>query len=361
MHNSKLIDLVVSHNQEASDAALRIVDSVEAHSYFAWADVKAFYSPLVSAEKQISRAFSNARVICIFVGDNYRDTRWCQEEYALGLRSEQDLSIDRVISVHASDSARSLIPSMLADRPTFPFTDAGFQGIVSFLSKLPDHSEALNKWASHDIAGRADLLGRLPVNERTRLIVKHVEYLVKNFAMGQFEQGSEIHALRLGLVGAPPSNTIVHLTPALLMEFAWNWTLDILGKYSVHHLIHTVESTEQQSVDTAAVMPFLRLPALFHQYLVVARERREPPINTETELLSVVDYVLCGLCLLCTRAGLQVEETFRDVGQLLSTFAGSEPRVSRTAAYLRGNLPDIAFPENSVQRRTSIYSLIRAS
>lgn len=76
MNSPDGIDLVVSHNQEASDAALRIVDSVEAQGCFAWAYVKAFYSPLVSAERQIAKAFSRARVICLFVGDRYRDTRW---------------------------------------------------------------------------------------------------------------------------------------------------------------------------------------------------------------------------------------------------------------------------------------------
>jgi hypothetical protein len=60
MPSSDRIDRVVSHNQEAQDAAHRIVDAVEAHDYLAWADVKAFYSPLVSAEKQIARAFTRA-------------------------------------------------------------------------------------------------------------------------------------------------------------------------------------------------------------------------------------------------------------------------------------------------------------
>lgn len=110
------IDLVVSHNQEDADAALHIVDSVEAQGYFAWADVKAFYSPLVSAEKQISRAFTRARVICLFVGENFRDTRWCEEEYALGLRSEQDLAITRVITVHEGGAGKATIPSSLADQ-----------------------------------------------------------------------------------------------------------------------------------------------------------------------------------------------------------------------------------------------------
>ncbi len=143
MNSPDRVDLVISHNQEASDAALRIVDSVEVRGYFAWADVKAFYSPLVSAERQIARAFSRARVICLFVGDKYRDTRWCQEEYGLGLRAEEDLSIDRVITVYHGDSGRALIPSCLLGRPSFPFTDAGRQLIVALLSTLHDHSAAL--------------------------------------------------------------------------------------------------------------------------------------------------------------------------------------------------------------------------
>lgn len=197
MNSPDRVDLVVSHNQEALDAALRIVDSVEGQGCFAWADVKAFYSPLVSAERQIARAFSRARVICLFVGDKYRDTRWCQEEYGLGLRAEEDLSIDRVITVYDGDSGKALIPSCLVGRPSFPFTDAGCQGIVDFLSTLPDHSAALARWTKSGPAARGDLLGRLPVGERTKLVVEHVEFLAKHFAMGHFDQGSERHALRL--------------------------------------------------------------------------------------------------------------------------------------------------------------------
>lgn len=353
------IDLVVSHNQEASDAALRIVDSIEAQGCFAWADVKAFYAPLVSAERQIAKAFSRSRVICLFVGDKYRDTRWCQEEYGLGLRAEQDLSIDRVITVHHCESARALIPSSLVDRPTFPFTDAGCRGIVEFLLGLPDHSAALARWSKGATAARGDLLGRLPVSERTKLVVAHVEFLVKNFEMGHFDLGSERHALRLGLVGVPPSKTPVHLSPALLMELAWKWASEILGKYSVRSLIDPTTRTEAQDVDPEATLPFLRLPTLFHQYLVAARARRSPPIQTETELLSVVDHVLCGFALLCARAGIEVDEAFHDVSQLLSLFADSEPEVSRAAAYLREHLPEIAFPENSAQRRASLYSIVR--
>ena len=361
MNSPDRVDLVVSHNQEALDAALRIVDSVEGQGCFAWADVKAFYSPLVSAERQIARAFSRARVICLFVGDKYRDTRWCQEEYGLGLRAEEDLSIDRVITVYDGDSGKALIPSCLVGRPSFPFTDAGCQGIVDFLSTLPDHSAALARWTKSGPAARGDLLGRLPVGERTKLVVEHVEFLARHFAMGHFDQGSERHALRLGLIGTPPSKTPVHLTPALLMELAWNWALEILGKSNVRSLVHSPKHTEERAVDTEAVMPFLQLPALFHQYLTVARERRTPPINTETELLSVVDHLLCGFSLLCARAGIDVPEAFRGVGHLLLLFAESAPGVARTAAYLREHLPEIAYPENSAQRSASIYSLLRAS
>ena len=83
------IDMVVSHNQEASEPALHIVDSLEEQGYYAWADVKAFYFPLVSAEKQIARAFTRARVICVFVGESFADTRWCQRINVLGLRAKR--------------------------------------------------------------------------------------------------------------------------------------------------------------------------------------------------------------------------------------------------------------------------------
>jgi TIR domain len=358
MPSSDRIDLVVSHNQEASTAALRIVDSVEAQGHPAWADVKAFYSPLISAEKQIARAFTRARVICLFVGEKFRNTRWCQEEYALGLRSEQDLSICRVITVHDGDSGKALIPSALADRPTFSYTDSGLQGIVKFLSALPDHLAALAAWTQRGTADRGDLLRRLPVEERTKLVVEHVEFLVKHFALGHFEQGSEKHAQRLGLIGTTTSGTPVHLSPALLMELAWNWATDILGKYSVHKLIHSPIPLKDEAMNVAAVMPFLRLTALFRQYLTTARDRHSPPLNTEIELLSIVDHVLCGFCVLCARTRVPVDEAFRDVDELLSLFSGSESGVSRCAAYLRDNLPDIAFPENSVRRGATIYSLL---
>lgn len=355
------IDLVVSHNQEASDAALRIVEMVEAQGFFAWADGKAFYSPLMAAEKQIARAFARARVICLFVGDKYRDTRWCQEEYSLGLRAEKDLSIDRVISVHHGASGRSLIPSSLANRPAFPFTDIGLQGVVKFLSTLPDHSAALAQWTRNGTQSRSDLLGRLPVAERTKLVVEHVEYLVEHFVKGTFEQGSERHALQLGLIGSQTSKTPVHLSPASLMEFAWRWALEILGEYNVQSVVGSAARTENPRVDIEAILPFLRLPALFHRYLAVARERRDPPTNTETELFSVVDHLLCGFSVLCVRAGVEEEVAFREAAQLLSLFSASEPGVSRTAAYLRDHLPTVAYPENSTLRRMSIYRLLRTS
>ena len=360
MSSSDYIDLAVSHNQEASNAALHIVDSVEAQGYFAWADVKAFYSPLVSAEKQIDRAFTRARVICLLVGEKFRGTRWCQAEYELGLRSEQDLSIARVVTVHDGDRGKALIPSSLANRPTFPCTSTGLQGLVQFMSELPDHSTALAKWAQHNDTDRGDLLSHLPVDERTKLVVEHVEFLAKHFAMGQFQQGSAKHALRLGLIGTPVSGTPVHLSPALLMEFAWNWAKGILGEYSVDRLMDSTTTTEVEDVNTLAITPFLRLPAVFHQYLATARDRRSPPLNTEIELLSVVDHVLCGFCLLCVRAGVPTELAFRNVGQLLSLFSASELGVSLAAVYLRDNLPDIAFPENSVRRQLAIYSILRS-
>jgi len=217
MPSTDTIDLVVSHNQEAADAALHIVELVEAQGYFAWADVKAFYSPLVSAEKQISRAFTRARVICLFVGERFRDTRWCQEEYELGLRSEKDLSIPRVITVHEGGAGKANIPLSLIDTPTFPNTTDGLQDLVKFLSALPDYSAELAKWAKEAAKDRGNLLQRLPVDERTKLVVEHVEFLVNHFAIGQFEQGSEKHALHLGLIGTHSSGIPTHLSTALLM------------------------------------------------------------------------------------------------------------------------------------------------
>lgn len=359
MSSSDRVDLVVSHNQEEQDASHHIVEVIEANGYFGWADVKAFYSPLLSAEKQISRAFTRARVICVFVGKNFRDTRWCQEEYALGLRSEEDLSISRVITVRDYDSGKASVPLSLADKPTFTYTSAGLQGIIKFLSALPDNSAALAKWAAHGATSRSNLLNRLPVDERTKLVVEHVEFLVRNFGLGQFDQGSEKHAIRLGLIGAKTSGTPVHLSPALLMELAWSWVMDILGENSVHHLIESTVSTENFDMNVNSVLPFMRLPALFHEYLSIARNRRSPPLNTETEFLSFVDHILCGFCLLCARTGIPVEEAYRDVDRLLTLFSGNGSGVSTAAEYLRRNMPDIAFPENAEQRQAAIYSHLR--
>jgi hypothetical protein len=145
------------------------------------------------------------------------------------------------------------------------------------------------------------------------------------------------------------------------MEFAWRWALEILGKSNVRCLIDSTRRAEVPAVDIDVVTPFLRLPASFYQYLAVARERRSPPTNTEAELLSVVDHMLCGFSLLCVRSGIDVQDAFRGVGDLLSLFSGSAPSVSRTAAYLREHLPEIAYPENATQRQVSLYSLLRES
>lgn len=360
MSSPDRIDLAVSHNREASDVALRIVDSVEAQGFFAWADMKAFYSPLVSAEKQIARAFSKARVICLVVGGKYRDTQWCQEEYGLGRRAEEDLSIDRVITAYHGNAARLLIPKCLLGRPSFPVTNGGCQAIAEFLSALPDHSDALIRWSKASGA-RGDLLGRLPIAERTKLVVEHVEFLVEHFAKGHFYPGSGKHALRLGLIGTPASMLPTHLSPTLLMELAWKWVLEILERASVRCIIDSTQQPDVPALDIEIATPFLRLPGSFYQYLAIARERRTPPTNTEGELLSVVDHVLCGFSLLCARSGIDVHDAFRGVGDLLSLFSGSSPGVSRAAACLREHLPEIAYPENATQRRVLLYSLLRAS
>jgi hypothetical protein len=96
-----------------------------------------------------------------------------------------------VITVHDGDSGKAFIPSSLADRPTFPYTSVGLQGIVKLLSALPDHSAALAKWTKHGATNRGDLLSRLPIEERTKLVV---EFLARQFSLDQFEQGSEKHA-----------------------------------------------------------------------------------------------------------------------------------------------------------------------
>lgn len=353
------IDLVVSHNQEASAAALRIVEVVEAHGYSAWADVKTYYSPLESPEKQIALAFSAARVICLFVGGGYRDTRWCHEEVGLGLQTEQDLGIDRVITIHDGEPGRLLIPSSLAHKPTFAFTDTGCEGLVEYLSRLPDHSAALEQWTRSGPGARAGLLGRLPVDERIKLVVEHVECLTNRFTEGRFDRGSHKHAMLLGLVGPHPNQLPTHLSPSALMEMSWRWVVDILGDSTVRRLTSAEAQSEEGGVGIETTLPLVRLPALFLQCLSVVRERRSPRTNTKDELLSAVDYVLRGFALLCARTGADVDQVFGEMDRLLALFAGSDPRVARTARFLRENLPEIAYPENDIRRQIAIYNSLK--
>ena len=51
--DSSLIDFAVSHNREDLGLAEALLVRLEAYGLIGWLDSRAFYSPLVSAERQI--------------------------------------------------------------------------------------------------------------------------------------------------------------------------------------------------------------------------------------------------------------------------------------------------------------------
>lgn len=340
------IDFVVSHNYEASEAAEELADTIEALGHSTWLDVKAFYVPIQRAEHQIERAFELARIVCLFVNDDYRDSAWCQAEYRLALRSEEDLEIARVITVYESDRAQARIPPELRAHPSFPFTPDGIQRIGEFISTVPDHSDKLVEWKARESAERTGLLRHLKDEERLKLIAQHIRYLTKMFQKGEFLLRDAKYAQRIEIVGLAPSGVSQHMSPSLTIEMVWRWVSEILSGSSavMRHRIDDVNAPLSVSQETREVLS--HLPSLLGSYLNTSFTLYGVDGLSKLEFDSYWNYVLTGICGIRLRAGVSVDQAFDDTDETLVLFATKNPRLKIVVDYVRSNMPEIALPKN---------------
>jgi hypothetical protein len=183
--NSPPIDFAISHNREALDLAESVLVRLEAVGLVGWMDSRHFYSALVSAERQIELAFRIARFHCLLVGDRFRDSAWCREEYSLGLRSEMNLSVPRVLVVVESSAANALVPRELKHAPRFKCgLENEMQRIGELIARGRSTAPQVADWARRETQGNASLISRVPKDERIKLVGDHLEYLFLNFKNG---------------------------------------------------------------------------------------------------------------------------------------------------------------------------------
>lgn len=359
--DSSIIDFAISHNREDLELAETLLTRLEAAGLVGWIDSRAFYSPLVSAERQIERAFRKARFICLLVGDRYRDSAWCREEYSLGLRSEADLSITRVLVVTESSTATALVPEALMHAPRFSWTvETEMQECGYLISNGRNTGLHLASW--RDMQGKSKLVIHLPTIERIKLVGDHVAYLLSNFANGVIDLRNHQSAILLGIIGGAPSAHVSHLSPALAIEMCWRWTSEIVGKYSLRRFLEEpYESDDVSRLHISNIRAlFVKILPIFRTYLEMAVDRRRnPPKVTEDDLFAILDFVICGFLAVICKANQCDQELLDGVRGLLKVVeAHGDKRLVDVADYLSRGIPTIGLPEFHTSRVTHIYDLL---
>jgi len=361
--DSSLIDFAVSHNREDLGLAEALLIRLEAFGLIGWLDSRAFYSPLVSAERQIERAFRQARFICLLVGDRYRDSAWCREEYRLGLRSEADLSVTRVLVVTESNAATALVPEMLARAPRFNWTTE--PEIKNCSDLIFDGRNTASKVAGwRETQGRSTLVLHLSTAERIKLIGDHIDFLLSHFDAGMIDCRNHQSAVRLGLTAELPTTQVAHLSPASAIEMCWRWTSEVVGKYSLLRFLEDdSESDDISDLPISDIRSLLvKILPLFRAYLATAASRGgDPPRVTEAELFAIVEYLVSGFLAVICKAN-QCEQELIDGARELLNFVGAhaDKRHADVAKYLSQGLPAIGLPKFRTERSVHIYDLLHA-
>ena len=358
---SSSIDFAISHNRDDSQLAIALLLKLEAAGLAGWIDSRAFYSPLISAERQIERAFRKARFLCLLVSERYRDSTWCREEYKLGLRSEADLLMNRVLVIVENDAATTLVPETLKRAPRF--NCASLQGLAGVIVSGRNNTSQLAEWADREIRGRAALVTHLPPYERIKLVGDHLEYLLVTFANGAVNPLNHESALKLGLTAGPPTSHMGHASPAVAMEMCWRWISDIVGKYRLAEFLTSDNFDDVTAVHISEIKSlFERMLPIFHDYLVKAAERRSPPNTSEADLFSIIDYVIKGFLAVICKAK-QCDEALTDgVRQLLNVVVRyGDTQCAKVAEYLDAGLPLIGLPMYDTSRIIHIYRILRGA
>lgn len=361
---NSFIDFAISHNREDLATAEASLAHLEAAGLVGWIDSRAFYSPLVSAERQIERAFRQARFICLLVSDRFRDSAWCREEYRLGLRSEVDLLITRVLVIAESRVASALIPEALARAPKFVWTnEEEMQKCSDLITKT--RNTALHPAAWRDTQGRSELVAHLPTGERIKLVGDHMEFLFSQFASGLVDPRNHISAVRLGLTAGSPNSNASHPTPALAMEMCWRWTSCAAGESTLRRFLDGPDDYDIVSglhvLHIRAL--FAKVLPIFRKYLETAAGRRgSPPVVTEADLLAILDYMIDGFLAVICKANQCEQDVIDPLRDLLRfVVVHGDRRIANVANYLRQGLPAISLPKFRSSRAVHIDHLLRGA
>lgn len=361
--NSSSIDFAISHNREDLKLAESLLLRLDAAGLVGWIDSCSFYTPLVPAERQIERAFHKARFLCLLVGDRYRDSAWCQEEYNLGIRSEAGLSITRVLVVVESSTADSLIPVALKHAPRFDCSSNNeIQRVCDLIASGKNSVSQVADWSSREMRGDSSLVSRLPKEERIKLVGDHLEYLLLHFSNGTIDPRNHQSALRLGITAGLPSTHVCHASPASAIEMCWKSISEIIGDSLSRFLEEDwqVEDVAFLHISDIRTM-FERVLPIYRDYLVIAAHRRgNPPEISEAELVAIIDYVICGFLAVICKANQCRDDLIDGVRELLRLVATyGDRRCADVANYLNAGLPTIGLSQFSSSRWIHIYKLLR--
>ena len=341
------------------------MEALERTGLVGWMDSKSFYSPLVAAERQIERAFNRARFHCLLVSARYRSSAWCREEYRLGLRSEADLSIPRVLVLMEGAAAEARVPQELNHAPRFDvLLKNNMTELPSFIARGKETALPILEWTRREGRSKSRLVDFLSKDERLKLVGDHLEYLFQNFRTGEVQQTNHLSGVRLGITSGSqiPGHLVSHASPALACKMCWRWVEDIVGQYSLRKLI--AGEVPSKGVDPVVVPAIASLfsrilPTLQFYFSEAASRRSIPSRNSQEELFSIVDYIICGFLALVHRERLDTDEIVGGVRDLLGQ-VGKRSNESGTAVaeYLSSSLPAIGLPELAVERMLRIHALL---
>lgn len=358
------IDFAISHNREDLELARSILRRLEVAGLIGWIDSRAFYSPAVSAERQIERAFRKARFIVLLVSNKYRDSAWCQEEYNFGIRSEAHLLVTRVVVAVESSEAEVLVPEVLNGAPRFNCSsDLEMQRICDLIACHNRTSSQLTDWYERERLGASTLVSRLPTSERLKLVGDHLEFLLLNFTAGTIDTQNHQSAIRLELTAGPPNPHAIHLSPAMIIEMCWGWSAEIIGKYRLSRYLNDGGIDEDMSCLYLSDIKLLfeRILPIYIDYLAVASHRgKHAPKISEVDLVAILDYVICGFLAVMYKSDQCESHLIEGVRELLKTVANyGDRRCADVADYLDAGLPTIGLPSFKVSRGMRVYELLR--
>lgn len=103
-------DFFISYNQESVNAAHFLLDKLESFGLIGWMDQRYYYLQTSSLLSQLFAGLRCSRFIIVIAPEHFRNTRWCQFEYRIGLAAEHSTSIKQVLVVTNKSCCKLPIP-----------------------------------------------------------------------------------------------------------------------------------------------------------------------------------------------------------------------------------------------------------